>query len=81
MRSDQRWRFPLRRDLPTLILAVLLLASACAPATAPRSQTGNDSAVSPAQPARSKTIVFGVNVITPFAMTSISSSAGGWVTA
>jgi peptide/nickel transport system substrate-binding protein len=68
--------------LPILTLAAFLLGTACTSAAPASPQSSGGSAAAPAaQPARTKTIVFGVNVIQPLGIGSVSSSSGGWVSA
>src|SRR4051812_3715489 len=62
------------------IMGVLLALTACAQPPAAQAPVG-DAAASQPRSGRTKTIVFGITILTPIARTSVTSAAGGWVTA
>src|SRR5438874_1669376 len=72
----------LRPKRDALALAVTLVtAMACAAPSLPVPPSGGGALTSAERPSRIKTIVFGVTTINPMAMTTVSSSAGGWLSA
>jgi len=72
---------PGRGRAAALLAATLLTITACASPATPASQPQIGAPSNSALSTQTKTIVFGVTVITAIGMTPVSSSSGGWATA
>src|SRR5678809_924562 len=70
----------LRYSLTSAALALVTLA-ACAAPTPSAPQSGRAASTTAERPSRTKSVVFGVTSINPMAMTTVSSSIGGWASA
>lgn len=81
MRATRGGGIRVRSRAVALAALGLLVAVACASpaASVPRSEGGVSSTAG--QPSRTKTVVFGVTILTAMGMTPVTSSSGGWATA